>query len=89
MPYGDGPYGFILYGATPLPTAATVSVHKGKRFERWRLCDICGFSYPVSQLMRDQWGRLVCSGDVDEPSNEDFQRDGNLTTAPSKPPWPE
>jgi len=63
--------------------------NKKARFERWRICDVCGIPWPASMLARDQWGRLVCLEDVDDPSNDDFQREGNLTTAPSKPPWPE
>lgn len=66
-----------------------VSVKGPARFERWELCDVCGFSFAVSELKRDQWGRLHCPDCDDKPSNEDYQNEDTPTASRTKPPWPE
>ena len=66
----------------------TVSVKSPARFERWFECDVCGFSYPTSELHRDQWQRLVCLDCTDEPGNVDFEKEDAPASINTKPPWP-
>ena len=66
-----------------------IGVRGPARFERWFECAVCGFSYPASELTRDQWGRRVCSDCLDEPSNEDYIRADTPAASNTKPPWPE
>jgi formylmethanofuran dehydrogenase subunit E len=38
--------------------------------EIWKLCDRCGFQYPMSMLRRSSKGRLLCDKCWDANENE-------------------
>ena len=69
--YGSGDYGGENIGEE------TLNGHAGKQLhQQWATCDLCGFEYPFSQLVRqtgDAGGRVVCIVHcLDETSRGDY-----------------